>query len=131
MDKKWFATKELLGVAGLPTSRQGLNKRANENGWEKRRRKGVQGKGVEYAIWSLPDSVQRSLMMEESPTPEYITSAETELLPTWIQVYHQLTGRERTLLINYILHEGALAMLARLDSSLPASDTQGVGQNSR
>ncbi|MFP1773222.1 DNA-binding protein [Lonsdalea quercina] len=131
MDKKWFATKELLGVAGLPTSRQGLNKKAKENGWEKRRRKGVQGKGVEYAIWSLPDSVKHSLMMEESPVPEYATPAETELLSTWIQVYHQLTGSERTQLINHILHEGALAMLARLGGSPQASDAQGDAQNSR
>ncbi len=40
MKKEWFTTAELLGMAGLPKTRQGVNKRAREDGWEKRRHKG-------------------------------------------------------------------------------------------
>ncbi len=114
MEKAWFTTNELLGVAGLPKSRQGLNKRAKEHGWEKRRRKGVQGKGVEYAIWSLPEAVKTSLM-QETP-PDYAAKPATVQESTWIQIYHQLSVEERTRLIGHILREGAMGMLARLES---------------
>lgn len=44
MNKEWFAAKELTGVAGLPSSPQGINLMARREGWISRRRKGVQGK---------------------------------------------------------------------------------------
>lgn len=44
MKKEWFAAKELTGVAGLPSSPQGINLMARREGWISRRRKGVQGK---------------------------------------------------------------------------------------
>ncbi|WP_042861856.1 DNA-binding protein [Dickeya sp. NCPPB 3274] len=116
MEKAWFTTNELLGVAGLPRSRQGLNKRAKENGWEKRRRKGVQGKGVEYAIWSLPEEVKTSLMQETPPDYAYAGKSATVQEHTWIQIYHQLSVEERTRLIGHILREGAMGMLARLEN---------------
>ncbi|QOL13315.1 DNA-binding protein [Dickeya dianthicola] len=114
MEKAWFTTNELLGVAGLPKSRQGLNKRAKENGWEKRRRKGVQGKGVEYAIWSLPTEVKTTLMQETAP--DYAGKSATVQEHTWVQIYHQLSVEERTRLIGHILREGAMSMLARLEN---------------
>ncbi|MEI7188254.1 DNA-binding protein [Dickeya dianthicola] len=114
MEKAWFTTNELLGVAGLPKSRQGLNKRAKENGWEKRRRKGVQGKGVEYAIWSLPTEVKTTLMQETAPN--YAGKSATVQEHTWVQIYHQLSAEERTRLIEHILREGVMGMLARLEN---------------
>ncbi|WOA54927.1 DNA-binding protein [Dickeya solani] len=116
MEKEWFTTNELLGVAGLPRSRQGLNKRAKEHGWEKRRRKGIQGKGVEYAIWSLPEEVKTSLMQETPPNYAYAGKSATVQESTWIQIYHQLSAEERTRLIGHILREGAMGMLARLEN---------------
>ncbi|ANE77799.1 DNA-binding protein [Dickeya solani] len=116
MEKAWFTTNELLGVAGLPRSRQGLNKRAKEHGWEKRRRKGIQGKGVEYAIWSLPEEVKTSLMQETPPNYAYAGKSATVQESTWIQIYHQLSVEERTRLIGHILREGAMGMLARLEN---------------
>lgn len=58
--KEWIATHELIGVCGLPKTRQGLNRRAREEGWQKRRREGARGKAVEYAWRSLPDMVKNS-----------------------------------------------------------------------
>ncbi|ACT08293.1 MuA-transposase/repressor protein CI DNA-binding [Dickeya chrysanthemi Ech1591] len=115
MEKTWFTTNELLGVAGLPKSRQGLNKKAKDHGWERRRRKGVQGKGVEYAIWSLPEEVKTTLMRETSPDYAVVTPTNVQE-STWIQIYHQLSVEERTRLIGHILREGAMGMLARLEN---------------
>lgn len=115
MDKEWFAPHELVGVAGLPKSPQGLNKRAREDGWEKRRRKGVQGRAVEYALRSLPSEVRSSLLMEETSAPVYQSHKETPLLTSWMHIFHQLSERERSSLINFVLREGAVAMLSRLE----------------
>ncbi|MEH2920509.1 DNA-binding protein [Samsonia erythrinae] len=118
MDKEWFATSELVGVGGLPKSPQGLNKRARDDGWEKRRRKGVQGRGVEYSIRSLPHEVRNSLLMREnSPTEYYRFDNEPTLLSSWVHIFHQLSVDERTRLINFILREGTVAMLSRLDDT--------------
>ncbi|MCO7262850.1 DNA-binding protein [Dickeya zeae] len=125
MEKTWFTTNELLGVAGLPKSRQGLNKKAKDHGWERRRRKGVQGKGVEYAIWSLPEEVKATLMsatlmgttLMRETSPDYVPAASAGAQEyTWIQIYHQLSAEERTRLIGHILREGAMSVLARLEN---------------
>ncbi|QTF10012.1 putative DNA-binding transcriptional regulator [Brenneria izadpanahii] len=117
MDKEWFATNELTGVGGLPKSPQGLNKRAREDGWEKRKRKGVQGRGVEYSIHSLPDEVKSQLLMKEEASPEYGVKKEPALLASWIHIFHQLSESEQSRLINFIMREGIVAMLSRLDNS--------------
>ncbi|WP_409310238.1 DNA-binding protein [Pectobacterium sp. B1J-3] len=115
MKKEWFATSELVGVGGLPKSRQGLNKRAREDGWEKRRRRGVQGRGVEYSIHSLPDSVKKTLLFEDE-SPPYAVKQPAELA-VWMQIYSQLTERERNELIAYILRVGVSATLNQLGIS--------------
>ncbi|MFC3394338.1 DNA-binding protein [Brenneria rubrifaciens] len=120
MKKEWFATSELVGVGGLPKSRQGLNKRAREDGWEKRRRKGVQGRGVEYSIHSLPDSVRKSLL-QESDSPSY-SIRQPATLTIWMQIYSQLTEKERNSLISYILRVGVSATLNQLGISSSNKD---------
>ncbi|KHN50346.1 DNA-binding protein [Pectobacterium fontis] len=112
MKKEWFATSELVGVGGLPKSRQGLNKRAREEGWEKRRRKGVQGRGVEYAFHSLPDTVKKSLSLEIEPSVYAVK--QPAALAVWIQIYQQLSEKERNELIAYILRVGVSATLSQL-----------------
>ncbi|MFC3394339.1 DNA-binding protein [Brenneria rubrifaciens] len=116
MDKEWFSTSELVGIGGLPKSPQGLNKRARDDGWEKRRRKGVQGRGVEYSIRSLPDEVKSSLIMKERMPPEYRVAKEPALLASWIHIFGQLSESEQSRLINFILREGTRVMLSRLDN---------------
>ncbi|KML70124.1 DNA-binding protein [Pectobacterium peruviense] len=112
MKKEWFATSELVGVGGLPKSRQGLNKRAREDGWEKRRRKGVQGRGVEYSIHSLPDTVKKSLLLENEPSA--YSAKQPAALAVWMQIYQQLSEKERDELIAYILRIGVSATLSQL-----------------
>ncbi|WP_275431511.1 DNA-binding protein, partial [Klebsiella pneumoniae] len=55
MKKEWYTAKELVGLAGLPNSPQGVNLMARREGWENRRKRGVQGKAVEYSVKSLPE----------------------------------------------------------------------------
>ncbi|MCV9878779.1 DNA-binding protein [Brenneria izbisi] len=115
MDKEWFSTSELVGVGGLPKSPQGLNKRARDDGWEKRRRKGVQGRGVEYSIRSLPYEVRSSLKMNENMPPAYQAEKQPALLTSWVHIFNQLSESEQSRLINFILREGTRAMLSRLE----------------
>ncbi|GKW25380.1 DNA-binding protein [Pectobacterium polonicum] len=112
MKKEWFATSELVGVGGLPKSRQGLNKRAREDGWEKRRRKGVQGRGVEYSINSLPETVRKSLLLEIEPSA--YSARQPAALAVWMQIYQQLSEKERDELIAYILRVGVSTTLSQL-----------------
>lgn len=65
MKKEWFTAKELTSVAGLPSSPQGINLMARREGWLSRRRKGVQGKALEYHIDSLPNSTRNLLILKE------------------------------------------------------------------
>lgn len=58
--KKWIATHELIEVCGLPKTRQGLNRRDREVGWQKRRREGARGKAIEYAWHSFQDMVKET-----------------------------------------------------------------------
>lgn len=121
MKKEWFATNELVGVGGLPKSRQGLNKRAREDGWEKRRRRGVQGRGVEYSIHSLPETVKKSLLLE-SDSPSYSEKTRPATLAVWMQIYEQLSEVERDKLISHILRVGVSTALNQLGIS--AADEQ-------
>lgn len=59
--KEWFSANELAGVTGLPSSPQGVNKRARTQDWKKRNKAGVQGGAVEYHYSSLPEETQRVL----------------------------------------------------------------------
>lgn len=122
MKKEWFATSELVGVGGLPKSRQGLNKRAREDGWEKRRRKGVQGRGVEYSIHSLPDTVKKSLLLEIEPSA--YSAKQPAALAVWMQIYQQLSEKERDELIAYILRVGVSTTLSQL--GITPSDEESI-----
>lgn len=124
MKKEWFAASELVGVGGLPKSRQGLNKRAREDGWEKRRRRGVQGRGVEYSIHNLPETVRQSLSLQETTAGYHVN--QPDMLAVWIQIYQQFSEKERELLIAHILRAGVASVLRQLgitdDGDRRASD---------
>ncbi|MCG8708737.1 putative DNA-binding transcriptional regulator [Brenneria sp. 4F2] len=122
MDKEWFATNELIGLGGLPKSPQGLNKRARDDGWERRKRKGVQGRGVEYSIHSLPDEVREHLLMKEGASPDYQVKKEPALLASWIHIFHQLSESEQSRLVSCILREGIITILSRLDNADAADE---------
>jgi len=111
--KEWVATHELIGVGGLPKTRQGLNRRAREEGWQKRRREGARGKAVEYSWYSLPETVKKTLTLRASSS-EYTLSTQ-EPSPTWIEIHRQLSDTERDFVVAFIVREGVLNLLKRLD----------------
>ncbi|WP_312857162.1 DNA-binding protein [Acerihabitans arboris] len=113
MKKEWIATHELIGVGGLPKTRQGLNRRAREEGWHKRRREGARGKAVEYAWQSLPETVRKTLSLRCSAA-EYQLPAQ-EPSSTWLEIHRQLSSAERDFVVSFILREGVLNLLKRLD----------------
>lgn len=63
MYKEWLTAKELLGLQGLPMTTQGINAMARRENWVSRKRRGIQGKALEYHISSLPiDIFEGSLL---------------------------------------------------------------------
>lgn len=91
MKKEWFAAKELAGLEGLPSSPQGINLMAKREGWEQRRRRGVQGKAVEYHIGSLPITILNSLQLREEPA-QYATTRQ-DPLTLWVEAYYRFLQR--------------------------------------
>lgn len=113
MKKEWFATKELVGVAGLPTTIQGISQRAKRESWKSRKRIGVQGKAVEYHIGSIPENVQQAIKVREENI-QYDAQAN-EPLTIWVSAYHQLTQKERDQLISLLLRYGVAGLMEKVN----------------
>ena len=112
MKKQWITAVELIGIGGLPKSPAGVNGRARKAGGERRRKLGVQGKAVEYAIEGLPPDVLNVLRLKENPA-EYVVP-RNDPLAIWIEAYHQLTDVERSQAIAFLLREGVGTLMKRL-----------------
>lgn len=113
MKKMWFTAKELAGLEGLPTSPQGINLMARREGWKNRRKRGVQGKAVEYHLESLPGEIQSQLSLSE-PSVGY-QSQRMDASQIWMEAYYQLTEVERDKVVKYILRYGLSSLLARIE----------------
>ena len=121
MKHAWFSTQELLSVAGLPGTRQGLCDLARREKWNRRRRQGAQGRGMEYAFDSLPAAMQQALLrrkMRGGDEAEWALDAPvarvSASLATWIAIYRQLTIEERERVIAFVMREGIGAFIVRL-----------------
>lgn len=62
MQKEWLTAKELVGLKGLPMTTQGINAMARRENWLCRKRRGIQGKALEYHINSLPEGLFEPLL---------------------------------------------------------------------
>ncbi|WP_118984610.1 DNA-binding protein [Photorhabdus sp. CRCIA-P01] len=113
MKKEWYSAKELVGIAGLPSSPQGINLMARREGWEYRRKRGVQGKALEYHINSLPEDVLNVLSVGEN-TIDYANKRQDPFL-IWIEAYYQLTKVEREKIVKFILREGLAKLIGYID----------------
>ncbi|HEY0208766.1 YfeC-like transcriptional regulator [Acerihabitans sp.] len=128
MKTAWYKTCELIGVAKLPGTRQGITARARRENWTSRRVIGVQGKGLEFALESLPLDVQQELtrrQIQENFIAEYggeyrLNSArkaaepEKDPLAAWMAIYQQFQPEERDEVISLLLREGITGFMARL-----------------
>jgi putative transposase len=65
--KEWFASSDLTGLPGMPTTVQGLNRLAKRACWTSRQRQG-RGGGVEYSIKSLPADTRHALAKQHTST---------------------------------------------------------------
>jgi hypothetical protein len=112
MKKEWFTAKELTSVAGLPSSPQGINLMARREGWLSRRRKGVQGKALEYHIDSLPNSTRNLLILKEDSAIYDVERQDP--LTVWVEYYYHLTDSEREKVLTFLMREGIGGLLARI-----------------
>ncbi|TDB61257.1 DNA-binding protein [Photorhabdus khanii] len=113
MKKEWYSAKELVGIAGLPSSPQGINLMARREEWEYRRKLGVQGKALEYHINSLPEDVLNMLSVGEN-TVDYANKRQDPFL-IWVEAYYQLTKVEREKIVKFILREGLAKLIGYID----------------
>lgn len=58
--KGWYSAQELAGVPGMPVDESNVRKSAKKNLWESRSKE--RGKGVEYAIRSLPEVTRNYIL---------------------------------------------------------------------
>jgi len=112
MKNEWFAARELTGIAGLPSSPQGINLMARREGWISRRRKGVQGKAVEYHINSLPIGARSLLILQEDPAEYQVERKDP--LAVWVEYYYHLSESEREKVLTFLMREGIDSLLARI-----------------
>lgn len=114
MKKEWFTAKELVSIAGLPTTPQAINQRAKKEEWLRQRRTGIQGgRAVEYHISSLPHKVVAILQVQEISSPEYHVNM-TQSEKAWWSIFYQLTEYERSIITAFVLREGINALLDRI-----------------
>lgn len=50
----WITTQDLVGLPAMPKTTQGINFRAKQENWQRRRKEGVKGNVFEYHLHSLP-----------------------------------------------------------------------------
>mgnify|MGYP002224305136 FL=1 len=115
MKNEWFAAKELTGIAGLPSSPQGINLMARREGWVSRRRSGVQGKALEYHIDSLPFGARSLSALRETDHPDYDVKRQ-DPVRVWIEYYYHLTPAEREKLLAFMMREGMSRLLQLIES---------------
>ncbi|OCG18856.1 hypothetical protein A9G24_11495 [Gilliamella sp. App6-5] len=102
--KEWFSSKELSSIAGMPSTIQGVNRKARAENWTARKRAGVRGKALEYHIGSLPLNVKKALYSEEE-SANYIISP-IEPLQLWMTAFEQLSADEQSIVSSWLMRNG-------------------------
>lgn len=80
--KEWYSSNELVGLDGMPSSPQGVNKKARTQGWDKRSKEGTQGRGIEYHYSSLPEATRKHLGFQSENKNTVVTTTETQAVST-------------------------------------------------
>ncbi|MBF0784329.1 transposase [Muribacter muris] len=62
----WITTQDLLGLPTMPKTTQGINFRAKQENWERRRKAGVRGNVFEYHLHSLPPETQQAIRLRSA-----------------------------------------------------------------
>lgn len=104
MTKEWFSSKELAAIEGLPSTIQGINRKARIEGWKCRKRRGVQGKAVEYHIDNFPDFA-KSFFHHHEPSSARVVSP-VEPLQLWVSAFLLLKDEERERVTAWLINNG-------------------------
>ncbi|MBX4133933.1 putative DNA-binding transcriptional regulator [Frischella sp. Ac48] len=104
MIKQWFSSKDLIMFDGLPSTPQGINRKARVEGWKSRKRSGIQGKAIEYHIDSLPEFVKSTLQAKEISAAYMV--GEIEPLQLWISAFIALKEEQKEFVKTWLIHNG-------------------------
>lgn len=80
--KGWYSAQELAGLPGMPATYSAVIRAAKKNLWTNRTK--VRGKGIEYALTSLPAETQKhilGLVMNQAVEPPALPVAQSSTLP--------------------------------------------------
>ncbi len=102
--KEWFSPKELTEIAGMPSTTQGINRKARAEKWEVRKRTGIRGKALEYHIQSLPLDVKKELKVKDDMGAYVIPSIEP--VQVWMNAFEQLSKDEQRLATSWLTRNG-------------------------
>lgn len=69
LEDQWYPSAQLIGIASLPETKRGINKRARSNNWKPKRRRRGRGGGWEYHISALPENVQAAILFKTRSNP--------------------------------------------------------------
>ncbi|GAA5114131.1 DNA-binding protein [Orbus sasakiae] len=111
MAKVWYSSKELTAIEGLPSTMQGINRKARVEGWKSRKRSGVQGKAIEYHIDSLPDFV-KSYLIHVQELPAAYTITPVEPLQLWISAFLRLKAEEQDAVMAWLMRNGVKELVS-------------------
>ncbi|MDF7667113.1 DNA-binding protein [Orbaceae bacterium ESL0727] len=111
--KEWFSPKELTNIEGMPSTTQGINRKARAENWTSRKRMGVRGKALEYHIGSLPKKIKEVLMVEEERATYVVPSIEP--LQLWITAFEQLSREEQSIVVSWLMRNGIKDFVAFID----------------
>lgn len=109
MYKEWLTAKELVGLQGLPMTTQGINAMARRENWASRKRRGIQGKALEYHISSLPIDIFEGQFANEAPVSYQVKRNDNAFI--WQEAYNQLSNDEREIILSFIMREGVMALI--------------------
>ncbi|EKN5087056.1 hypothetical protein DVP38_19365 [Yersinia enterocolitica] len=125
MKREWYLAKDLIHVPGLPSTPQGINKRAKVEGWVKRPVSvpGVRGRSFEYHIDSLPQvirnylgSVKVSDVSKATVNHKRDDSLDLdENTQEWLRIYELMTEEERSSTLQVVRRKGIDTLLAITD----------------
>ncbi|MFW2328999.1 helix-turn-helix domain-containing protein [Aeromonas allosaccharophila] len=77
MINQWMSAKEIAELPGMPSTIQGVHKKAKRDGWQQRKQAGVKGPGVEYLV-----EVSREQIEKPAATASSVVSGPVSGLAT-------------------------------------------------
>ncbi len=72
MINQWMSAKEIAALPGMPSTIQGVHKKARRDGWQQRKQAGVKGPGVEYLVEVSSEQIAQQEQSEPVEEPEAV-----------------------------------------------------------